>query len=505
VSTVFGTKKLADCTPAEAKAYFLKGSTYFNSDLPTYFGFDTFLAELDAVMAGRNYKQIMAADPAQLDDVNYKLLTNKDGRFAWRQYELIHPVLYVSLIDTICGDANWPFVVSRLNGFHAGLVTCCSSPVVSTDVQSDKAAQIKSWWHQMEQETLRQSLNFSRMISTDVTDCYGSIYTHSIAWALHSKKTAKESKGDLKLVGNFVDKHIQISRFGQTNGIPQGSGLMDFIAELVLGYCDERISEALAANKDIAILRYRDDYRILANSDKDTEEVLMAVSAALRDLGMRLGTSKTFVAENIVENALKPDKVAGLAYEDFKGLDEVSLQKKILSLHSFGRRFPNSGALRRLVSRLQDAVIAQEKEPLDLDVQIAVLTDIACTSPVTFPVIASILSRLVSLKDNPELRKAIWSEVEAKIRTVPNNGYLDIWLQRVTIPETLGLAFESDEKLCGIANGCVATLWNSEWISDKKVKELMLKPKLLVSNPKALPEVMDVDETKLFKEAAYHY
>ncbi|MBL9046838.1 MAG: RNA-directed DNA polymerase, partial [Tabrizicola sp.] len=453
MSEVSGTKKLADCSPQEAKDYFLKGSTYFNSDLPTYFGFDSFLSELDSLLAGRTYKQIMASDPALLDGVNYKLLTNKDGRFAWRQYELIHPVLYVSLANTICSKENWPFIVSRLNSFHSGRVTCCSSPVVSTDVQSDKAAQIKSWWHQMEQETLKQSLSFSRMISTDVTDCYGSIYTHSIAWALHTKKTAKDSKGDLKLVGNFIDKHIQISRFGQTNGIPQGSGFMDFIAELVLGYCDDRISEALAAKADIAILRYRDDYRILANSDRDTEEVLMAVSAALRDLGMRLGTSKTYVAENVVENALKPDKIAGLAYEDFKGLDEVSLQKKILSLHSFGRRFPNSGALRRLVSRLQDAIIAQEKEPFDLDVQIAVLTDIACTSPVTFPVIASILSRLISLKGSSEVRKEVWKQVEQKIRTVPNNGYLDIWLQRVTIPEKIGLSFDSNEKLCGIANG----------------------------------------------------
>ncbi|MBT9137325.1 MAG: hypothetical protein DDT34_02415 [Firmicutes bacterium] len=357
----------------------------------------------------------------------------------------------------------------------------------------------------MEQETLRQSLSFSRMISTDVTDCYGSIYTHSIAWALHTKRVAKESKGDLKLVGNFIDKHIQISRFGQTNGIPQGSGFMDFIAELVLGYCDERISEALSAKNELAILRYRDDYRIFANSDRDTEEVLMAVSAALRDLGMRLGTSKTYVAENVVENALKPDKIAGLAYEDFKGLDEVSLQKKILSLHSFGRRFPNSGALSRLVSKLQDAIIAQEKEALDLDVQIAVLTDIACTSPVTFPVIASILSRLISFKASPEARKEIWKEVEKKIRTVPNNGYLEIWLQRVTIPENIGLSFETDEKLCGIAKGSVSTLWESDWISNKKVKALLQSPKLLVSNPKELPEVMSVEETKLFKESAYHY
>jgi hypothetical protein len=31
--------------------------------------------------------------------------------------------------------------------------------------------------------------------------------------------------------------------FSQTNGIPQGSVLMDFIAEMVLGYIDERLSQ----------------------------------------------------------------------------------------------------------------------------------------------------------------------------------------------------------------------------------------------------------------------
>jgi hypothetical protein len=35
---------------------------------------------------------------------------------------------------------------------------------------------------------------------------------------------------------------------GQTNGIPQGSVLMDFIAEMVLGYIDECLSGCLNAN-----------------------------------------------------------------------------------------------------------------------------------------------------------------------------------------------------------------------------------------------------------------
>jgi hypothetical protein len=54
-------------------------------------------------------------------------------------------------------------------------------------------------------------------------------------------------------------------RHGQTNGIPQGSVLMDFIAEMVLGYADTLITKKLKeikCDKDYQILRYRDDFKI---------------------------------------------------------------------------------------------------------------------------------------------------------------------------------------------------------------------------------------------------
>jgi len=52
--------------------------------------------------------------------------------------------------------------------------------------------------------------------------------------------------------------------YGQTNGIPQGSVLMDFIAEIVLGYTDLELSHKINQLKieDYQIIRYRDDYRI---------------------------------------------------------------------------------------------------------------------------------------------------------------------------------------------------------------------------------------------------
>ena len=53
------------------------------------------------------------------------------------------------------------------------------------------------------------------------------------------------------MIGNAIDRRIQDMRGGQTNGIPQGSVLMDFVAEMVLGYIDFKLSEKIerAGNK----------------------------------------------------------------------------------------------------------------------------------------------------------------------------------------------------------------------------------------------------------------
>jgi hypothetical protein len=85
---------------------------------------------------------------------------------------------------------------------------------------------------------------------------------------LYGKEEAKDNRHKSSL-GNDVDKLIRSMRYGQTNGIPQGSVLMDFIAEMVLGYADTLIIEKLKEiernkdyeilHKDYEILRYRDD------------------------------------------------------------------------------------------------------------------------------------------------------------------------------------------------------------------------------------------------------
>ncbi|MEM7738244.1 MAG: RNA-directed DNA polymerase, partial [Deinococcota bacterium] len=391
-------KRLIDLSHKEARTHFLKESSYFNGDMPSYISFEPILNGVASVLGSdRFYTGFKCNNPAEIQDVSYNFITNKDGKLAWRPLELMHPAIYVSLVNVICKKSNWQVIKDRFQEFEDGVVDCCSAPVMSVDHQTDTATQIKNWWQSVEQRSLMYSLEFSHLLHTDVTDCYGSLYTHSISWAIHGQPEAKKKKREKSLLGNKIDSHIQAGRYGQTNGISQGSVLMDFVAEIVLGYVDQLINDELKANNDVRILRYRDDYRIFSNSDERGEQVLKIVSDKLRFVGMKLGVSKTVSYKNAVAGSMKQDKLAGIDLQDLGEANAKTIQKQLLRLHSFGQRFPNSGALRRLVSEFHTNISKQIEPPDDLDVQVAIATDIAFVSPVTFPVMAGILSHLISL------------------------------------------------------------------------------------------------------------
>lgn len=497
-------KKLVELTNEEARKHFLKGSSYFNVDMPSYISFEPILTDVAAVLNGGNYAAFKSKNPNDFSGVNYDFLANKDGKFAWRPLELIHPAIYISLVNLICDPDNWKLITQRLSEFEGGVVECCSAPVMSLDEQSDKATQIRSWWQSVEQRSLIYSLEFSHILHTDVTDCYGSLYTHSVSWAIYGLEEAKKNKGNNSLLGNKIDSHIQAGRYGQTNGISQGSVLMDFIAEIVLGYIDEQINSAFDKSTDFRILRYRDDYRIFANSDDRVEEILKIISDKLWSVGMKLGVAKTLLNRNVVEGSIKPDKLAGIDLQDLGDKNANTIQKQLLRLHSFGQRFPNSGALRRLVSDFYTSISEIDERLYDLEVQVAIATDIGFVSPTTFPAVAAILSHLISLASTEEKSK-LWMKVCKKMARVPYNGYLEIWLQRVTQTKAVGLTFDSNERICKIINGETPDLWENVWIKSNDLKNALDVSKIIIELASDAEEVVQPEEIELFKQDAWAY
>ncbi len=93
-------RPIIELSKDETKAFLLKHESYTNFELPLYFRFESLLTEV-AQKLKRNFSYKKHCNSAsKLEKVNYTILNNKDGRYSWRPYELIHPVLYVSLVVT---------------------------------------------------------------------------------------------------------------------------------------------------------------------------------------------------------------------------------------------------------------------------------------------------------------------------------------------------------------------------------------------------------------------
>lgn len=501
-------KKITDLSYSEARAFFLKGSSYFNSDFPEYISFDNLLNQVFLLMGGKDYQAYKKTNPEYEINVNYELITNKDGRFSWRDLQLIHPVIYISLLNTIFTDKNWKTIISAMNNSleKREIIECVSIPVINDASKSDKAAQVGGWWQDFEQQSLFYSLKYSHVINTDVTDCYGSIYTHSISWAIHGKDLAKDERHNKNLVGNIIDRHIQACSNGQTNGIPQGSVLMDFLAEIVLNYVDRMIYEVLCKqNLGVKILRYRDDYRIFSNSDASAELVLKLVSDKLRSVGMRLGVAKTHTSRNVIEGSIKPDKIAALNLSDLGNSNAKTIQKQLLRLHAFGQSYPNSGALRRLLSTFYRKIYRKILKYENINTITAIAVDILLISPATIPVVAAILSNFLSYVEKGK-KDELWQLISNKLKTLPYNGYLEIWMQRIAVPKDVAINFNSDEAICKIVNGDIGiALWNNDWISNPKLKSELKTNNIIVKNPSLTAVKISPGEIDLFQQKSDVY
>lgn len=494
--------RLIDLDAAEAQEYLMKPECYFRSDFPPYIGFQKILSDVAEAMGENSYTSFQKPKPNrafEMSGVNYEIISTKDGRFAWRPFELIHPAIYITLVRTLSEPDNWKLLQDRFHTLHAGVVECTGFPVASNGGDGHDAAQVMNWWLRYEQRTLELSLDYSHILKTDVTNCYGSLYTHSIVWALHGMDEAKQKNGDL--LGDKIDRHIQNSRFGQTNGITQGSVLMDLVAELVLAYVDHMVTEELSGEKDYHILRYRDDYSIFTNNDQRGAEVAKVISDCLRRVGMQLGASKTSQSTNIVEAGIKPEKLAAIQLEDMDISQAKTFQKQLLRIHSFARKYPHSGSLNRLLDNAFQNLLAVENAPDDLSVQVAIMCDIAIISPRAFPAISGILAKLISWAPEAD-RPALWGRVASKMKRIPHNGHLEIWLQRVTKAKGVGLSFESSEPICRIVDGEQPQLWNNDWISSQKLVEALDVSKLLSGKPEDYEPVPDVSELSLFRKYA---
>ena len=498
-------KTILELTHTEAREIFLKQESYCSAELPKYFNFQPLL---DALSINANISNISLVDAKNLNDVNYKFLTNKDGKYSWKPIQLINPVIYVNLVNRITKKENWELLKNRFQKFQKNEnIRCYSIPTVSLNpTKSNKAINIQNWWQQIEQQSLELSLDFDCMMNTDITDCYGSVYTHTIPWALHGEQIIKTNfrlpkNQRTKYLGDGIDTTIQSMQFSQTNGIPQGSMLMDFIAEMILGYADAKLSFKIKNYNrknsigNYTILRYRDDYKIFASSQETLIKIAKLLTETLFELNFKINSQKTFITENIVSNVIKPDK----SYWNEAKQGEKTLQKHLFLIHSLAEKHPNSGSLttaltKFLEKRVYPITLFQEENS---KVLVSILVDIAFKNPRTYPVITAILSKILSLEIKNETVTEILNSIENKFDKIPNVGHLQIWLQRLTIKSDRNKIYT--ETLCKKVIDNNTNIWNLSWLTNQTIKDDILNnPIIDEENINEIEQVIEPSEVKIF-------
>ncbi len=128
------------------------------------------------------------------------------------------------------------------------------------------------------------------VLLADIAEFYGSVYTHSIPWALHGKQLAKDNRNDMSLLGNILDLRIRSTQDRQTNGIPIGPDASLIIAETILAQVDHELTQAVA---NVQGFRFFDDYELTFASLSAAEEALAALHRITADYNLRLNAVKT--------------------------------------------------------------------------------------------------------------------------------------------------------------------------------------------------------------------
>lgn len=474
-------KTVLELNHSEARKFFLENKSYVNFDLPEYFDFSPILQAVSSKLGGYDVNYFFAKDedgktidPRDLYEVNHKIFGNKDGVLAWRPYEVVNPVLYVGLVHLLTKEENWNLIVERFKKLKTSQIEVASIPMLPSKKKSAKAEQIRAWWEKFEQNCVAQGLVFQYVFETDVADCYSSIYTHAITWALYGKEEGYNGRGSGSL-GNKVDKIFQMMHHRQTNGIPQGNMVSDFMAELLFAFADRELIGRIDGIKgidksDYQIIRYRDDYRVFTNRTDVGSRILKELTEILAELGLKLNSQKTKKSDDIVLASIKTDKIDELFVPNIKK-ERDNFAKWLIQIYATLLKHPNSGKTSRQLSTFHKELLEHLDEGRNLrhyekpEVMLSVIINIATKNPKYYNMAMAVASLLI--RTAPESRRGLLVErVLGKFEGVPNTGLLDLWVQRVSYPTDPSHGF--DEMLTLVVNEESYTdnslVWNIDWL-----------------------------------------
>lgn len=291
-----------------------------------------------------------------------------------RRVGIPNPLHYLRLSDTI--QKRWLDIVTFTNQSQYSL----SKLIV--DSSNTGRSILDPKFEDLVKERIVKSASSKYLLRIDISKFYGSIYTHSIPWAIHSKAISKQNRFRTELYGNEIDQDSQKIQDGQTMGVPIGPDTSRIISEIIATAIDLKIQASLP---NINVIRLVDDYFIYADSLAEIEEFNSLMQRELKEYELDLNASKH-------EIVTLPDVIENLwAYHlnKFRFEDSAKNQRRDLiqffdEAFRFSKEFPKEYVLRYATSRIRKIAINKS----NIDLLVAFLLKCISTEPKTIPYVA---------------------------------------------------------------------------------------------------------------------
>nr|WP_308641986.1 RNA-directed DNA polymerase [Paenibacillus nuruki] len=171
------------------------------------------------------------------------------------------------------------------------------------------------------------------IVNVDISTCFPSIYTHSLAWALAGKEIAKKNRSEEHWF-NKLDFHVRNIKNGETHGILIGPHTSNLLSEIVLVFIDK-----VLIDKGWKYFRNIDDYTCYVKNYDEVQKFLVDINEALKKFNLILNHKKTTISVLPIPSTeswiskLNALSINEKEYWDYKNT-ELLINTAIYALHS---------------------------------------------------------------------------------------------------------------------------------------------------------------------------
>ncbi len=360
-----------------------------------------------------------------------------------RTFSIISPKIYHDIVWYLIDE--WDFIIKSL--FRKGnKIYSYSFPIPVNKNNEGKLGKLRAgrmiyeFLEMAENDLVSEAHNYKYILKTDIKNFYPSIYTHSIAWALHSKKIIRKS-GNRSDYSNFLglklDRLFQYANDGCTNGIAIGPAISDLISEILLSAVDYDSSVSIKnKNIDFIGVRFKDDYRFLCQSKENATQIIKILQKKMQFFNLTLNEEKSEIEE--LPEGMFREWTAEYHTFSLRYNNNITYKKFENSLRGtlkVDKKYDGTGVVDRFLSELTDNKNELKLEIKEKDIHkiLSLLLLLKERRNKSFPHILGIIEKIYYRYENKKrisakIKTVIKDTLDEKLDNIEDLIYDIIWL-----------------------------------------------------------------------------